>query len=89
MSAAENGLKAAVAGATGYVGGELLRLLSDHPQIAEVRGFSRSAAGRPWAEVHTNFLNLPDTPIFDAFDAKEVGHCPGARVWRAGHRRVR
>jgi len=69
----DTGLKAAVAGATGYVGGELLRLLSNHPRIAEVRGFSTSAAGRPWSEIHPNFLNRPDTPVFDAFDAGRVG----------------
>jgi N-acetyl-gamma-glutamyl-phosphate reductase common form len=69
----ESTVKAAVVGATGYVGGELLRLLTDHPRIAEVRGFSTSAAGRPWAEIHPNFLNHPETPVFDAFDAAEVG----------------
>jgi len=73
VSASEVGLKAAVAGATGYVGGELLRLLMAHPQITEVRGFSTSAAGRPWAEIHPNFLNRLDTPVFDAFDAMQVG----------------
>jgi len=69
----DTGLKAAVAGATGYVGGELLRLLSDHPRIADVRGFSTTAAGRPWSEIHPNFLNRPDQPVFDAFDAGRVG----------------
>jgi len=73
MSAPEAGLKAAVAGATGYVGGELLRLLTNHPQISEVRGFSRSAAGRQWAEIHPNFLNHPGRPVFDSFDAFQVG----------------
>jgi len=73
MTASDMRLKAAVAGATGYVGGELLRLLTDHPRIAEVRGFSTSAAGRPWAEVHPNFINHADRPVFDAFDPSEVG----------------
>ena len=73
MTTFDVGLKAAVAGATGYVGGELLRLLMDHPQIAEVRGFSTSAAGRQWAEIHPNFLNQPGRPVFDAFDASKVG----------------
>lgn len=67
------GLKAAVAGATGYVGGELLRLLSDHPGIAELRGFSSSAAGRPWSEFHPNFLNRPDAPRFEPFDPETIG----------------
>lgn len=73
MTTADMGFKAAVAGATGYVGGELLRLLINHPQISELRGFSTSAAGRQWAEIHPNFLNHPDRPVFDAFDASEVG----------------
>lgn len=73
MTSAEGGLKAAVAGATGYVGGELLRLLADHPRISELRGFSTSAAGKPWAEIHPHFVNRPDTPVFDTFDAAEVG----------------
>lgn len=73
MTTIGGGLKAAVAGATGYVGGELLRLLDGHPEITEVRGFSTSAAGRPWAETHPTFLNRPDTPVFDAFDASAMG----------------
>ena len=36
MNAAATGLKAAVAGATGYVGGELLRLLVDHPRVSHL-----------------------------------------------------
>lgn len=67
------GLKAAVAGATGYVGGELLRLLADHPGIAELRGFSSSAAGRPWSEIHPSFLNRPDAPRFKPFDPETIG----------------
>jgi N-acetyl-gamma-glutamyl-phosphate reductase common form len=67
------GLKAAVAGGTGYVGGELLRLLADHPGIEEVRGFSSSVAGRPWSDVHTNFLNRPDVPRFEPFVPETMG----------------
>jgi len=67
------GLKAAVVGATGYVGGELLRVLMNHPDIAVVRGYSRSASGRPWAEVHPHFLNRSETPCFEPFDPAAAG----------------
>jgi N-acetyl-gamma-glutamyl-phosphate reductase common form len=66
-------LKAAVVGAAGYVGGELLRLLAGHPAIAEVRGFSTSAAGRPWSEIHPNFVNRPGAPVFEPGDAAAAG----------------
>jgi N-acetyl-gamma-glutamyl-phosphate reductase len=45
-------VKVAVVGAAGYVGGELLRLLLQHPEISEVVATSRSQAGRPVAEIH-------------------------------------
>jgi N-acetyl-gamma-glutamyl-phosphate reductase len=73
VSPAGTGLRAAVIGATGYVGGELLRLLSDHPQISELRGSSRNAAGRPWSEIHPHFLNRSDDPVFDVFDPVGAG----------------
>jgi len=73
MTSAETGLKAAVVGAAGYVGGELLRLLAGHPQIAEVRGYSSSSAGRPWSASHPSLLNLPDDPIFERLDAEAAG----------------
>ncbi len=49
---AERGLKVVVLGAAGYVGGELLRLLLRHPAVAEVRGASKSHAGRAFADAH-------------------------------------
>jgi N-acetyl-gamma-glutamyl-phosphate reductase len=41
-----------VIGAGGFVGGELLRLLSGHPRVSEWIATSRSKAGRPVGEVH-------------------------------------
>jgi len=49
---AEGGLKVAVLGAAGYVGGELLRLLSAHPEVAELRGYSKSHASGAFADAH-------------------------------------
>ena len=73
MTTAEPGLRAAVVGAAGYVGGELLRLLIGHPQIAEVRGYSSSSSGRPWSAAHPSLVNLPDQPVFEVLDPEAAG----------------
>jgi len=73
VSTSTSMMTAAVLGATGYVGGELLRLLSDHPEIAEVRGYSTSAAGRSWSTIHPNVINRADDPVFEAFDPAAAG----------------
>lgn len=54
------GLRVAVAGAAGYAGGELLRLLLQHPHVSEVIATSRSQAGKPVAEVHPGLAPLTD-----------------------------
>lgn len=54
-----------VLGASGYGGGELLRLLSSHPLVDEVRGVSRKQAGKPFFAVHPNLRNL----VKGSFDA--------------------
>ncbi len=73
MPLAEKRLKAAVVGAAGYVGGELLRLLAGHPQLAEVRGYPSSSAGRPWSETHPSLLNLPVQPTFEPLVPEAAG----------------
>lgn len=45
-------MKVSVIGSAGYAGGELLRLLLQHPEVAECLATSRSQAGKPIAEVH-------------------------------------
>lgn len=51
-------LSVVVAGAGGYVGGELLRLLYQHPLVGKVTAHSRSQMGRAIAEVHPTLLPL-------------------------------
>lgn len=45
-------IQAGIVGATGYTGVELLRLLSDHPEVEVVAVSSDSEAGKPVADVH-------------------------------------
>ncbi len=59
MSAADRHLRVAVAGAAGYVGGELLRLLAGHPRVASLAAFSRSRGGAPLGDVHPALAHLP------------------------------
>ncbi len=53
-------MKVAVVGAGGYVGGELLRLLLQHPRVTECTATSRSQAGKPIADTHPALAGLTD-----------------------------
>lgn len=48
----------AVAGASGYAGGELLRLLSAHPEFEVVTVTAHQNAGQPLAAVHPHLVSL-------------------------------
>ncbi|MCZ7438326.1 N-acetyl-gamma-glutamyl-phosphate reductase [Micromonospora sp. WMMC241] len=52
------GIRTAVAGASGYAGGELLRLLAAHPEFDLVAATAHSQAGQPVAAVHPQLVGL-------------------------------
>jgi N-acetyl-gamma-glutamyl-phosphate reductase len=54
------GIAAAVVGASGYAGGELLRLLVAHPEIEIGPLAARSAAGSAVTDVHPHLVSLQD-----------------------------
>ena len=58
------GIRVAVAGASGYAGGELLRLLAGHPDLEIAAVSAGSSAGKPVTSVHPNLTGHP------AFDGK-------------------
>ena len=71
------GARVAVAGASGYAGGELLRLLAGHPdlEIGPVTG--QGNAGQPVGAVHPHLAALPGLPgrRFEALEESAVGEC--------------
>ena len=62
-------IKVAILGASGYVGGELMRLIAGHPAMAVGVAFGASSAGEQVAAVHPHLaLAYPDMR-FAAWDA--------------------
>jgi N-acetyl-gamma-glutamyl-phosphate reductase len=47
-----------ILGGSGYGGGELLRLLSQHPQVESIRAVSRKHSGEPFWKVHPNLRSV-------------------------------
>lgn len=65
-------VKAGIIGAAGYTGGELLRILVNHPEVAIVFAQSTSQAGKPVWSVHEDLVGESDiifsgnAPVCDA-----------------------
>ena len=64
-------MKTAVVGGAGYIAGELLRLLMQHPQVSDCIATSRSQAGIPLGQVHPALAALSDAR-FTGLSAGEV-----------------
>jgi N-acetyl-gamma-glutamyl-phosphate reductase len=71
------GARVAVAGASGYAGGELLRLLAGHPGLELGPVTADSNAGRPIADLHPHLAATASLAArtFDAADALATADC--------------
>ena len=55
-----NKIKVAIAGGTGYTGGELFRILLNHPNVEIVAATTTSSEGTPVASVHRDLIGETD-----------------------------
>src|ERR1700761_813677 len=69
------GIRVAIAGASGYAGGELLRLLAGHPDLESAALAAPSTAGLPITSIHPNLTGHPafDGQDFQPTDAATLG----------------
>src|SRR5688572_10655325 len=68
-------IRAALLGASGYVGGELMRLIAQHPAIEVGVAFAASNAGQSVSSIHPHLaLAYPDT-TFAAWDSALLKDC--------------
>ena len=67
--------RVAILGASGYVGGELLRLVAGHPEMEVAVAFGATTAGKPVAEVHPHLALAYQDQVFAAWDPALLGGC--------------
>lgn len=56
----QNKIRAAIAGGTGYTGGELFRILLNHPAVEIVAATTTSSAGTPVSSIHRDLIGETD-----------------------------
>ncbi|MFU8860393.1 MAG: N-acetyl-gamma-glutamyl-phosphate reductase [Cyclonatronaceae bacterium] len=59
-------IKAAIAGASGYTGSELARLLVRHPEVEIAMITSETHKGKPFSALHPQFRGILDIPLVSA-----------------------
>ncbi|MFT3679275.1 MAG: N-acetyl-gamma-glutamyl-phosphate reductase [Ferruginibacter sp.] len=67
-------IKAGIIGGAGYTGGELIRLLVNHPNVEVVFINSKSNAGNPVSKVHADLLGETDLVFSENLDALKDGN---------------
>lgn len=68
-------IKAAIIGATGYVGQELFRILYSHPQVEVTKVTSVSYIGKKYADVYQNFNKITDLSCSEDDTEKIAQEC--------------
>jgi N-acetyl-gamma-glutamyl-phosphate reductase len=61
-------IRTAILGASGYVGGELLRLIAAHPQLAPAGLFGESKAGQALGAVHPHLAAVYTDAVIEKFE---------------------
>jgi len=61
-------IRTAILGASGYVGGELLRLIAAHPQLRSTKLYGESKARQPVVAVHPHLAAAYSDSTFQKFD---------------------
>jgi N-acetyl-gamma-glutamyl-phosphate reductase len=71
------GARVAVAGASGYAGGELLRLLAGHPGLELAIATASGSAGKTVAELHPQLAGVPGlaSQVLEPHGAEALGDC--------------
>ena len=64
-------IQAAIFGASGYAGGELMRLLARHPYVSLDKVFAKSMAGSLVSDVHSSMPGLAQPTRFETFENVE------------------
>lgn len=67
-------LRVAIAGASGYAGGEVARLLADHPEVVALTLTAHSHAGASVGAIHPHLVSLADQTFVETTQAALAGH---------------
>lgn len=68
-----NTIKTSIIGASGYTGGELLRILENHPDVEIAGAYGKSSTGKTVSELHPHLREILDMKIEDP-DYREIGN---------------
>jgi N-acetyl-gamma-glutamyl-phosphate reductase len=67
-------MRVAIAGASGYAGGEAARLVSAHPELELVTATAHSSAGKTLGEVHPHLASVGHLPLQETTAEMLGGH---------------